>query len=287
MNISLFVVLAAAAVALRVWRRRRRRGRAAGWASHGDRRWAVTGDVGLVASREVRERVRGKLFRVGTLLILAVVAGAIIIPTLSSSKAKAQQVGVVGPLSGPLRATIAASARSVDTTAHFVPQSDLSTADQSLRDGHIDVAVVDGRELVVDKPIGSSDTSTGARFVRAVSQDLGVAEAFEAAHLSAAQSSELSGAKPLPITSVRPGTRNGAAQATSVIGLILTFIMLTQYNTWILMGVMEEKSSRVIEVLLAAVRPMQLLAGKVLGIGLVAFAQAPSPSSSPSSWPRR
>jgi ABC-2 type transport system permease protein len=50
--------------------------------------------------------------------------------------------------------------------------------------------------------------------------------------------------------------------------------MLSQYNTWILIGVMEEKSSRVIEVLLSTVRPIQLLAGKVLGIGLVALAQA-------------
>jgi ABC-2 type transport system permease protein len=50
--------------------------------------------------------------------------------------------------------------------------------------------------------------------------------------------------------------------------------MLTQYNTWILIGVMEEKSSRVIEVLLATVRPIQLLTGKVLGIGLVALIQA-------------
>jgi ABC-2 type transport system permease protein len=50
--------------------------------------------------------------------------------------------------------------------------------------------------------------------------------------------------------------------------------MLSQYNTWILVGVMEEKSSRVIEVLLAAVRPIRLLTGKVLGIGLVALAQA-------------
>src|ERR1035437_10214641 len=50
--------------------------------------------------------------------------------------------------------------------------------------------------------------------------------------------------------------------------------MLSQYNTWTLIGVMEEKSSRVIEVLLSAIRPIQLLTGKVLGIGLVALAQA-------------
>jgi ABC-2 type transport system permease protein len=59
-----------------------------------------------------------------------------------------------------------------------------------------------------------------------------------------------------------------------VIGVVLIFLMLTQYNTWILMGVMQEKASRVVEVLLAAVRPIQLLGGKVLGIGLVAMGQA-------------
>jgi ABC-2 type transport system permease protein len=59
-----------------------------------------------------------------------------------------------------------------------------------------------------------------------------------------------------------------------VIGIVLLFVMLTQYCTWILIGVMQEKSSRVVEVLLATVRPIQLLGGKVLGIGLVALGQA-------------
>jgi ABC-2 type transport system permease protein len=78
------------------------------------------------------------------------------------------------------------------------------------------------------------------------------------------------------VRSLQPGKANAksAVRGTSVIGLILIFVMLTQYNTWMLIGVMEEKSSRVVEVLLAAVRPVQLLGGKVLGIGLVAFGQA-------------
>ncbi len=272
MNVVLFVVLAAVLVAVRVWRRRRRGTSDA--TPHRLGRWTVRGDVSLVASREVRERVRGRAFRIGTLLILAVVAGAIIIPTLTKSTPQAQKVGIVGSLSTPLRATIVASAKSVDTTVRFVPLSDLAAADSSLRAGDIAVAVADGRELVVDKPIASGDTSTSAQFVRAMAGDLGVVEAFTAAHLSPEQAKDLTGAKPLPVTSLRPGKSTGSASATSVIGLILVFIMLTQYNTWILMGVMEEKSSRVIEVLLAAVRPIQLLAGKVLGIGMVAFGQA-------------
>ena len=45
-------------------------------------------------------------------------------------------------------------------------------------------------------------------------------------------------------------------------------------STDIYNGLVEEKASRVVEVLLAAMRPVQLLAGKVIGIGLVALGQA-------------
>ncbi len=43
------------------------------------------GDVGIIAGREIRQRVRGRVFRVGTLLVLLAVAAAIIIPTLHRS----------------------------------------------------------------------------------------------------------------------------------------------------------------------------------------------------------
>jgi ABC-2 type transport system permease protein len=54
---------------------------------------------------------------------------------------------------------------------------------------------------------------------------------------------------------------------------ILIFMMIVMYGTWIAMSVVEEKSSRVMEVVLNAATPFQLMAGKVLGVGSVAFAQ--------------
>jgi ABC-2 type transport system permease protein len=231
--------------------------------------------VGLVASREVRERLRGRVFRVGTVLILAVVGAAIVIPALNSKTAGPQRVGVVGALPAPLRAIVVSCAAGAGTTAHFVAEPDRAAAARDLRAGRLDLAIVYGREVVVDKPLGPTDTSTTAQFVRAVADRLGVAEAVEAARLSPAQASVLAAARALPTDSLQTATKpRGAAGSTSVIGLVLVFVMLSQYLGWILMGVMEEKSSRVIEVLLAAVRPIQLLTGKVLGIGLVAFAQA-------------
>ena len=50
-------------------------------------------------------------------------------------------------------------------------------------------------------------------------------------------------------------------------GVVLLFLAIQNYGNMVLMGVIEEKSSRVVEVLLNHVRPRHLLAGKVLGIG--------------------
>jgi ABC-2 type transport system permease protein len=272
MNGVIIVAIVAVAVALRVWLRRRGGPRRTPLARVGFR--SLTGDIGLIALREVRERIRGRVFRVGTVIILAVVAAAIVIPVLHGGKPPPQRVGVVGALAAPLRAAVVASGASIGAAVHIVSATDVKAAQEDLRSGHLDLVIVDGRELVVNKAIGPTDTSTTAQLVRAASRTLGVAEAYEAADLSAAQVSQLAEAKPLPVTSLQRGVATGASRNTSVVGLILIFVMLTQYNTWILVGVMEEKSSRVVEVLLAAVRPVQLLAGKVLGIGLMAFAQA-------------
>ena len=91
--------------------------------------------------------------------------------------------------------------------------------------------------------------------------------------LTGSQIEQLAQARPAPVQSLQPNSKT-AVKTTSVIGLVLLFLMLTQYNTWIMTGVMQEKVSRVVEVLLATVRPLQLLGGKVLGIGLVAMGQA-------------
>ena len=54
---------------------------------------------------------------------------------------------------------------------------------------------------------------------------------------------------------------------------ILIFMIVIMYGNWVAMSVVEEKTSRVMEVVLNAATPFQLLAGKVLGVGAVAFLQ--------------
>jgi ABC-2 type transport system permease protein len=272
MSPVIIAVVVAVFIVLRLWRRSRG-GPTPMARGLSQRLGVVLGDPGLVAMREIRERVRGRVFRVGTLLILLAVAAAIVIPAVRHKSSQPQTVCVVGELSSQSGQLVNAAATRIGTTVQFVPAPSVAAAHAAVQAGHVDFCIIDSDQLLVNQAIGTTDTSTTANLVRAVSGALGAQEAYSAAGLSPAQIEQLARARALPVTSLHAGN-NSAGRTTSVVGVILIFIMLTQYNTWILMGVMQEKSSRVVEVILAAIRPIQLLAGKVLGIGLVAMGQA-------------
>jgi ABC-2 type transport system permease protein len=234
----------------------------------------LPGDVGLVAARELRERLRGRAFRIGTVLILAVIAAAIIIPAVRGDRADVQRVGVVGTLSAPLRAAVVADGTAADVTVTLVAEASRMTAESDLRGGRIDVAIIDSAAVVTDKPVTAEPASATAQLATAAARTVATANAIRSAGLTAAQATALAAARSAPVSSLQPAGPGSSQRATSLIGLLLVFFLLTQYNTWTLIGVLEEKSSRVVEVLLGSVPAVRLLAGKVLGIGLTVFLQA-------------
>jgi ABC-2 type transport system permease protein len=275
---TLPVIIAAVAVAALVRLGLRRRGRGtsprAGAARMRPRDRELFGATGLVAGREIRERLRGRLFRVVTVILFGVVAAAVVIPALHAGTARAQRVGVVSS-SAPLQAELRDLAKSTGLRMELVSEPGLPQARAALSAGRLDMVMDGPVKILVKQPVAASDTSAGARYVRAVSVALGAQHAFAQAGLTPQQAATVAKAKPLPVDSIQPGKKpRSATEATALVGVILIFIVLTQYLTWTLMGVMEEKASRVVEVLLATVRPVQPLAGKVIGIGVVALAQA-------------
>ena len=285
------VIVAVVGLRLWLWWRRRARvrgqtGSAGSPGGHGaDRRSgegrrlsgaldAVGGVVGLVARREVRERMRGRTFRIGTVVILLAVAAAVVIPVLRKGQQDHQNVGVVGALSAPLRVAVVAAGPAVGTKVALVTEPSVAAAERALRAGRVAVVLVDANRLLVNQGFEASNTSTTALLVRVLSGNVALQAGLEHAGITPDKAAALAHPKPLPVSSLQPARRNDTARTTAVYGLILTYILLTQFGTWILMGVVEEKSSRVVEVLLATLRPAQLLAGKVVGIGVVALTQA-------------
>jgi ABC-2 type transport system permease protein len=204
------------------------------------------------------------------------VAAAVVIPTIHSGTTTRQKVGVVA--GGPsLDTELQRLAASVGLPVELVRETDLAAARAALGTGALNLVVDGDGRLYVENSISDTDTSTGARYVQAVATTLGAQQAFAQAGLTPGQAAAVARAKPWPIESIQPVKQKETTdETTALLGIILIFIILTQYLTWTLMGVMEEKGSRVVEVLLATVRPIQLLAGKVVGIGAVALVQAVS-----------
>jgi ABC-2 type transport system permease protein len=277
------VLIAAAALAFIVYRMRRRGRFGPGAASGAGHRHGVTGRlskqgsdrpprlgvVGLVARREIRQRIRGRAFRIATIVLLLGVAAAVVIPVATRGGSSTKQVGLVGTDTPALRQAVITAVRSSDTRVHIVAEPDAGSAGRALRSGRLDVAVIDARRIVVEKASSRDDPG-----LRALSALLGLANAMQAAGLSPAQAATVAHAAPVPIASLEPARSNGTGRSTATVSMIIMFVLLTQYLSWTLIGVMEEKTSRVVEVLLATVRPMQLLSGKLLGIAAVVFAQA-------------
>lgn len=236
------------------------------------------GDVGLVAAREIRERVRGRIFRVVSILLMLVVAGAIIIPAVHHSKPTVVHVGVVSGPDAPSATLITQVGHSLSIKVRVVDESSRGAAVSALRAGRVDLVVNGAHDLIVEKRISASDSSDTAQLVHTLAQDLAVYGTYRADGLTLTQIEGLTHVTPVPVTSLvhtaSSAAKKPGVEAASLIGVILIFIILTQYLTWTLMGVLEEKASRVVEVLLATVRPIELLGGKLLGIGTVVMAQA-------------
>ena len=240
--------------------------------ARGDVLARLFGDAGLVAGREIHERMRGRMFRIGTLLVLAVVGVAVGLSGTARHKEPVEKVAVVRA-SSALVETLVHSGTSVGVRVQVVREADTAAARAAVRSGAVAFALEGPTHLLVNKPLSATDTSAAAQLVRATAASLGVAHAVQGAHLSAAQVLALAHAPPVTVSHLRPGTRP-ATSGASLLGLPLLLFLFIQYNTWTMIGVMEEKSSRVVEVLIATLRPIQLLSGKVLGIGAVALSQA-------------
>ena len=79
---------------------------------------------------------------------------------------------------------------------------------------------------------------------------------------------------PLRLETIEPiDPDRDAKAAVAFFTILILYGQLLTYGYWVAAGVVEEKSSRVIEVLLATIRPKDLLAGKVIGLGLLGLGQ--------------
>jgi ABC-2 type transport system permease protein len=212
--------------------------------------------IALVARREIRERLRSRALLYSTGLLLLVV-GAATAFSAAVDPHTTYDVAVTRPAPPGLAAALRHTAAPLDATRRVTLVASPAAGRRALAAGDADALIVLSADRIVFRGGVDGRLATIAdSAVRALRRHL-------------PPRPELT-----PVT-IDPGS--GAASDAEIlvamIGSIAMIVSLSVYGQWVLAGVIEEKQNRVVELVISTVRPRDLMAGKVLGIGVLGIGQ--------------
>lgn len=226
--------------------------------------WRATA---LVTRRELHERLRSRAFLASTAVLVVLLVAIVAMGEIAGGGTQTVRVGAVTAEDRAIAQTARSQGQAFDVRVEPQPLPDAGAARAAVLDDRVDLAVADGR-LLARGDLGGQATAvvqSAAREVRTRSRlrsDGLAPERIERA------------LDPPPLALARIGDDSGdGGEGLAAIASLLLYVAIFSFGYYVSLGVIEEKSSRVVEVILAAIEPRQLLAGKVLGIGLLGLLQ--------------
>lgn len=229
----------------------------------------------VVAARDFSVRLRDKGFAISTAITVTVLSIFILLRAYSGGP-DSFDLAVVGDRAVADRA--AAIAERADIDLRVVPLRDEGAVERALRDGRVDAALVGGHADVV----GSVATLRVLRdvpslldqVVQAAAIATRLEDALENAGVDADTIETLQDQHPVDAAPILPPDPDRDTKAAVALAAVLVLYgQLFGYGVWVATGVIEEKSSRVVEVLLSTIRARHLMAGKIAGIGTLGLLQ--------------
>ena len=241
--------------------------------------------IGIIISREYLNKVKKKSFIWTTLLVPILIAGLTIgvmaVMLLSKEKTKTIAVtdrsGIVMPY-----LTDTETIRYQDLGLTASPDSVKARLDELGFDGLLSVSPLDSLEKTVSadlyspKPFGMELTETVNRQINRAVEDYRVAS-YDIEGLDRILKEVKANVRLRSYTVSDSGEEKiSEAGVYSILSMLLgifLFIFITMFGAMVMSAVIEEKASRVVEVLVSSVKATELMFGKIIGIALVALTQ--------------
>jgi ABC-2 type transport system permease protein len=221
----------------------------------------------LVAGRALADGVRSRTVRITTLILLLVGLAVVMVPRLLGGDEPTYTLASVGEPSAPIRAQLDAAGEAAGFRMEYQSVVDAATVESTIREGDATVGLVDTTVYVRTDAPGTVAVLVGQAVAATERADL-----LREAGLTPAEIAQV-GSLSLPDqVEVGPVQDEGRAAVGFIVGIVLYMAIMFSGNL-IALNVGVEKSTRIAEVLLAVLRPSQILVGNVLGIGLQTLAQ--------------
>lgn len=218
--------------------------------------------VRLVAGREVSLKLRSKVFRISTAITALLVVGVVLGPQMFTGGPTEYRIGITDDVPAALKEQISESALLLGADHRLVTYPSAAEATEAVRNEEADAAITGAFSMVFKNDL---DTLLRVLVSDAIFQ-YAQAQRLEAAGLDPEQVADLMGSPDVDETVLEPGPQNDGG-GIGFAAVAAMFLAIGLYSQWVMSGVLEEKSSRVVEVVLGALTARQLMAGKVLGIG--------------------
>ncbi|HEY0443331.1 MAG TPA: ABC transporter permease [Candidatus Limnocylindrales bacterium] len=225
----------------------------------------------LVARREVRERGRSRAFLLSLVVTVALLLAGVFLPALIGGD-RADRLGIVGAAPAGFSQAVSASATQAGTAVHVEAIGDVAAGESRLRDGSLNGLLVIPASGTPTYEVKERQNELLGQIVASSWSQLRVRDLLAQAGIGADQLA--AAATPPTVRELEPSDPNRQTSFLFAnVGVVLLFISIFTFGTWVLTGVVEEKQSRVVEVVLSTIEPRDLLIGKVVGIGLLGLVQ--------------
>lgn len=239
----------------------------------------MNGKIWLVARREFSVRVKKRSFIVMTILMPFLMAALVLMPMfLAMIKDGDRKTVAVVDNTG-----LYAPALKSNASYLFVPTEKMTAG---MRSDSTDIdAVVHITGNLVDNPAGAAIYSREeipadlTEYVGAVLTEEARKEKFARYDIPGLDAIIADVQQPVAVATIRwtdDGEQQSMADLIAATGMLLTFLtylFVMSYGGMVLQSVAEEKSNRIVELMVSSVRPYQLMMGKIVGIGLVGLFQ--------------
>ncbi|HEY3993716.1 MAG TPA: ABC transporter permease [Ktedonobacteraceae bacterium] len=258
-------------------------------------------NIVLIFQREYKNQVTRRSFMVISIIyLLAIIVGSFV-PTIiqyvgahSNSQTSIVLIDNAGDVAGMSGSTLThyvttalngqAKAGNVPFAVTLAADTALKTTQNAAKNGQTNVLLVLDRaadqELRFTYYTTSSDPTDGNTVkVQTIAGQLDILDRAERQHLNTAQISSLFAHPQFTITNLQQGQNNRSTAdwvsglLLAYAGIILTFMTILIYGVSVAQGVAEEKGNLIIEILVLAATPFQLMVGKIIGIGAAGLTQ--------------
>lgn len=220
----------------------------------------------LVTGRAIRENLRSRTFKIVTAFLLLLSVAAVLLPQLLGQDERAFTLATAGEVPAGVAATLDASARAAELEVDYLAAADDDAVRLAVEEGDADAGLADD-VLYTAQP--------GGIFPALVGQAAVAAELAERLGAAGLDPEEIAGVQSVvPPEQVGVGGVEDADRAGVgfIVGIVL-YLAVTFAGSAIATAVATEKSTRISEVLLAVLRPSQVMVGTVLAVGAVTFGQ--------------